>query len=228
MHHRALSALATEAQGADEGANGANSGNDGRGGDGRPSGDDSNSRFICINNNDNTVVEGEEPDLACEECFAANSNLQTAIEDFLVDFDGITIDAGPFGIFVLGPGTDTIEQLCDMIESSAPLYGIPLSDALLKLFLSDILNVDPKAPNTEIDTLIECLLEAGIIVDRELPPPPPDSISNNPITTQSNNPITTQSNNPITTQSNNPITTQSNNPITTTTTTQSSKRTSIK
>ena len=64
MHHQALSALATEAQGADEGANGANSGNDGRGGDGRPSGDDSNSRFICLNNNDNTVVEGEEPDLS--------------------------------------------------------------------------------------------------------------------------------------------------------------------
>ena len=131
----ALSALATETQGADEGTNGANSGNDGRGGDGRPSGDDSNSRFICINNNDNTVVEGEEPDLVCEECFAANSNLQTAIEDFLVDFDAITIDAGPLGIFVLGPGTDTIEQLCDMIESSASLYGIPFSDALLKLFL---------------------------------------------------------------------------------------------
>ena len=94
---------------------------------------DSNSRFVCINNNDNTVVEGEEPDLACEECFAANSNLQTAIEDFLVDFDGIIIDAGPFGIFVLGPGTDTIEQLCDMIESSASLYGIPFSDVASKV-----------------------------------------------------------------------------------------------
>ena len=95
----ALSALATKHKEQMKVQIGANSGNDGRGGDGRPSGDDSNSRFICINNNDNTVVEGEEPDLACEECFAANSNLQTAIEDFLVDFDGITIDAGPFGIF---------------------------------------------------------------------------------------------------------------------------------
>ena len=66
-----------------------------------------------------------------------------------------------------------------------------------------------------IDDLIECLLEKRIIVHRELPPPPnPDSISDNPITTQSNNPITTQSNNPITTQS--------NNAIPTTTTTQSS------
>ncbi len=80
-------------------------------------------------------MKEKNPTSACEECFAANSNLQTAIEDFLVDFDGITIDAGPLGIFVLGPGTDTIEQLCDMIESSASLYGIPFSDALLKLFL---------------------------------------------------------------------------------------------
>ena len=50
-----IGALATEAQAEDEGANGANSGNDGRGGDDdKSSGHDSNSRFICINNNDNS------------------------------------------------------------------------------------------------------------------------------------------------------------------------------
>ena len=55
----------------------------------------------------------------------------------------LLLDAGPLEFFVLGPGTDTIEQLCDMIESSASLYGIPMSDVALKFFLSDILNVDP-------------------------------------------------------------------------------------
>ena len=65
-------ALATQAQAEDEGANGA-SGNDGRGGDdGRSSGHDSDSRFICINNNDNSGGGGtpDTPDEdACLLCF---------------------------------------------------------------------------------------------------------------------------------------------------------------
>ena len=109
------------------------------------------------------------------------------------------------------PDTDTIEQLCAQIENAVENFGVPTSTFsfsyyFLQTFLED-------GFEAEIDDLIDCLLKAGIIVDRE---PPSDSISDNPITTQSNNPITTQSNNPITTQSNpiNNITTQSNNPIT--------------
>ena len=68
----ALRGLATdEAQtSADEGELGASSvessgvSNDG----GKPSGHDSDSRFVCINNNNNVIVEREEP-LTCEECF---------------------------------------------------------------------------------------------------------------------------------------------------------------
>ena len=49
-----LGALATdEAQAEDEGANGVNSGNDGRGDGGRQLGHDSDSRFVCIYNNNN-------------------------------------------------------------------------------------------------------------------------------------------------------------------------------
>ena len=61
-----LGALATQAQAEDEGANGANSRNDGRGNDGRTSGSDSDSRFVCINNNNNVV---EPPTV--EECAEA-------------------------------------------------------------------------------------------------------------------------------------------------------------
>ena len=77
-----LGALATdEAQAADEGEVGASTLGNGGGSDGggRPSGSDSDSRFVCIDNNDNTVVGGEEPiSELCEECFASNSRLQTA------------------------------------------------------------------------------------------------------------------------------------------------------
>ena len=76
MHHKTLGALATdEAQAADEGEVGASTLGNGGGSDGggRPSGSDSDSRFVCIDNNDNTVV-GEEPiSELCEECFSCKS-----------------------------------------------------------------------------------------------------------------------------------------------------------
>ena len=59
-----LSGLATddEAQAADEGEVGTNSFGSDSGSDvGRPSGSDSDSRFVCINNNDFAVIGGEEP-----------------------------------------------------------------------------------------------------------------------------------------------------------------------
>jgi hypothetical protein len=196
-----LGALATEAQAENEGANGASSGNDGRG-DGRPSGSDSDFRFVCIDNNDNTVV-GEPISELCEECFAANSALQTAILDFLAESE-VTIsifvsEDGIVEVILIGPETKTIEQLYTQIENAVEELGVPLSDELLKQFFTFILEGDFDA---EIEELIDCLLKAGIIVDRE---PPSDSISDNPITTQSNNAIITQSNNPITTTTTTPI-----------------------
>ena len=205
-------AIDDEAQAADKGANGANFvGSDG----GRPSGSDSDSRFVCIDNNDNVVVEerGEEPiTKLCEECFAANSRLQTAILNTLVGFDNIfsapLIEPPNTGILIIGPGTDTIEQLCGMIEASSEFYGVPVTDVTLEEFIKTLLvkigRIDITTLESEIDALIECLLKAGIIVEGE---PLPISISDNPITTQSNNPTTTQSNNAITTTT----TTQSSN-----------------
>ena len=86
-----LSALATdvEAQASDEGAVGAS--NLGNGG-----GSDGSGRYqimtaildiVCIDNNNNVVVQEEPISELCEECFAANSRLQTAIEDVLVEFE---------------------------------------------------------------------------------------------------------------------------------------------
>jgi hypothetical protein len=111
----ALGALATdEAQASeDEGELGAStlgSGSD-RSDGGRPSGSDSDSRFVCIDNNDNVVVEGEEPiSELCEECFAANSMLQTAIENFLLQNEGFNVIGFFDSVLVIGPHTDTIEQ----------------------------------------------------------------------------------------------------------------------
>jgi hypothetical protein len=190
---------------------------------GRPSGSDTDFRVVCIYNNDNVVVEerGEESiTKLCEECFAANSRLQTAILNTLVGFDNIF--SAPFieppntGILIIGPGTDTIEQLCGMIEASSEFYGVPVTDVTLEEFIKTLLvkigRIDITTLESEIDALIECLLKAGIIVEGE---PLPISISDNAITTQSNNAITTT---PITTQSSNVgAALQSNNVASTTT-----------
>ena len=153
------------------------------------------SAFVCINDNSNVVVGGgeepipeepipEEPDLACEECFGANSTLQTAISDFLVEFDGIfTFGFGRGETLLIAPGTDTIEQLCAQIESSTKLYGDPLSDVFIEFVLSFIFEEEFAALEPGIDALIECLLEAGIIVEAEFPS---IQISNNEIDDDSN------------------------------------------
>ena len=58
------------------------------------------------------------------------------------------------GFLIIGPGTDTIEQLCDMIETSSEFYGVPVTDVILKQFISDFLEneggVDPTTPNLKL------------------------------------------------------------------------------
>jgi hypothetical protein len=133
---------------------------------------ENNFRFVCINNNDNenTVIGGEEPISAlCEECFAANSALQTEIIDALVEFDGSFGISQGGAVLSIGPGTDTIEQLCDILETSAEFYGVPVFDDMLDEVLTFILTGNPNTEVPALDALIECLLEAGIIVEVELP-----------------------------------------------------------
>ena len=124
---------------------------------------ESNSRFVCINNNNNTPV-GEPISELCEECFAANSALQTEIIEALVDFEGSITFSGPKDVLAIGSGTNTIEQVCAIIESSAEFYGAPIPadafDQVFTLLLTGEVDVELPA----LDPLIECLLEAGIIV----------------------------------------------------------------
>jgi hypothetical protein len=47
------------------------------------------------------------------------------------------------------------------------LEGSPVSDEVLDIALSFILGVDSETPESGIDALIECLLEAGIIVEED-------------------------------------------------------------
>jgi hypothetical protein len=160
-------------------------------GESRHSDTNTNSRIICINNNDNTVVGegGEEPiSEICEECFAANSTLQTAIIDALSSGIGFTTttftedSANPLisEAIVGGGQIDTLEKFCNEIENAAEFLGVPLSDVTVSEFLEFMIGITA-GPGFEssIDELVECLLEKGLIVDRE--PFEPDSLSANGI-----------------------------------------------
>ena len=115
---QALDALATnEAQAEDEGANGASSGNDDRG-DGRTTGHDSNSRFVCINNNHNKVVaEVPIPPTPCELCFAElSTQAKDNINNFLAANGPIPIP-GTVPSVSIPPDVDTIKELCAFLSA---------------------------------------------------------------------------------------------------------------
>ena len=153
----------------DEGDVGANSFESDSGGidGGKPSGSDTDSRFVCINNNNNVVEEEEEPP-TCEECFGSNTRLQAVIKDFIVSRDDDFIFNIPNGEFLeLRFEIDTIEQLCALLEGTE-LHSVPLTDVLLEHVLTEIVRIQTGstlALQTEIDALIECLLEAGVVIE---------------------------------------------------------------
>ena len=131
-----------------------------------------NFKFVCINNNNNTVIEeegeGEEPKLPelCEECFGANITLQGAIVNFLVNNannnNTIIFTDVEGRVLEIGPDVVTIEQLCALIEG----VSIPLTDVFLDFTIRALVGLfGTTDPQEGIAALIECLLEAGVIVE---------------------------------------------------------------
>ena len=124
---------------------------------------------FCKNKNNIVVEVPPVVNRDCEECFAENIELKVALEEFLLEFDtfiDITITRVEGVEFLLiTPDTNTIEQLCAQLENAVEEGLLPISDDLLRFVLLQILGKDFE---TQIEELIECLLEKGVIVDREL------------------------------------------------------------
>jgi hypothetical protein len=127
-----------------------------------------NFKFVCINNNNNTVIGGEEPEPSelCEECFGANITLQGAIVNFLVNNannnNTIIFTDVEGRVLEIGPDVVTIEQLCALIEG----VSIPLTDVFLDFTIRALVGLfGTTDPQEGIAALIECLLEAGVIVE---------------------------------------------------------------
>ena len=165
-------AVATQAQAEDEGANGANFGNDGRGNDGRTSAHDSNSRFVCINNNDNsgrgetpvTPVPPVPPVDPCEECFRQNLN-SAQFEDLEEKLAaGLELPIAPRQEIVV----NSLADLCNALEGvDGRFLGTSLFSALVETEIIDFEDRDT------LDSILECIAQAlGI----EVPSPPTPEI----------------------------------------------------
>jgi hypothetical protein len=166
--------LASEAH---EGERGASSyGSDGSYGD--KSRSDGDFKFICINNNNNTVIgvdDGETPippppppgPETCQGCFdELSANLQTAINAFLAGQEAI-----PLGDMQEIPAeVNNIAQLCAFLNQ-LPIT-LELTPAEVEGFITGFLGAIPQPPplgaEEELEALIECLIEAGVLVVQEV------------------------------------------------------------
>jgi hypothetical protein len=117
----------------------------------RPSGSDNSPRFVCINNNNNVVVE--EPTspklLTCKNCFTILS--ETQIDDLfpIVEpvFQGLVIE--------------TLEGLCNLLD------GLTRDDDKERLYiiLSNALSSTTTITLEETTTILDCLIKLGLIIE---------------------------------------------------------------
>jgi hypothetical protein len=143
--------LASDGQ---DGYGGASSYGSGSYGDGGQSGYDKNNnsfKFVCINNNNNTVILGDEPSepMTCEECFTEN-----IIDEIqLTNFTGTIVVYTEFG---------DLEGLCEFLLDPTFTNNEKIEQLLLIFNRTNI-------PTEVRLSILECLDERGIIVF------PPDS-----------------------------------------------------
>jgi hypothetical protein len=160
----ALNGLATaEAQAANEGEVGASSLGSGERNDNGYQHNDKNFRFVCIDNNDFTVVEEEEPippippgptpEEDCADCFATTLDgpVFDQLEAELGDIGGITFPIGP-GISI---EINSLVEFCEIVEA----LGLTGED--LRFFVVDLLAFAGITITVDEQTeLVECISDA--------------------------------------------------------------------
>ena len=122
--------------------------------DGRPSGHDNNSRFICINNNDNsggaggetpvTSVPPEPPEVGCEDCFINNLD---------------SIELPSLETILTSTSFGNLEGFCIFLSDPAILE----EDKRLQL---ELLLLEANIDRTSQIDITDCLVGLGLIPSR--------------------------------------------------------------
>ena len=127
-----------------------------------------NFKFICINNNNNTVIQEPQPPVPpveddCLLCFEQTSQeLRDAINTFLNDTGAIVITEG----VVIPAEVDNFEELCEFLVANAPIL---LTEEEIADLIAGFAAATGQSEE-EIEDLVQCLIDAGII---EVVPPEP-------------------------------------------------------
>jgi hypothetical protein len=105
-------------------------------------------RFICINNNNNTIIEAEPPipeQITCEECFINNLN-DTQLQDFedALERSGFTLES--FCEFLSNPEISNEQKSIDLVDLlvDAGIFGddqVPIIDCLEASGIFDFANM---------------------------------------------------------------------------------------
>jgi hypothetical protein len=123
-------------------------------------------RFICINNNNNTVIGGEEPIPPIppvppvDECIFCFEETTQAVRDAINTF------LAAQGVILVAPGIEipadvnTFEQLCKWLTENAPLE---LTRTQIINLISQFLRANPTVDRGEVQELVECLIDADLI-----------------------------------------------------------------
>ena len=156
--------LASEAH---EGERGASSyGSDGSYGD--KSRSDGDFKFICINNNNNTVIgvdDGETPippttPPPVDECLLCFEETTQAVRDAINAFLAAQGDIPVAPGIVIPADVNNFEQLCEWLTENAPLE---LTETQINNLISQFLRANPTLDREEVQELVECLIDADLI-----------------------------------------------------------------
>jgi hypothetical protein len=123
-------------------------------------------RFICINNNNNTII-GEEPSILpvedeCVLCLNANATFAEIITRALEVPGPITISSSLFTL-IIGEDITTIPELCDLLREAILAGVIDQSEQHLREVFYVVEFVDPDTDavrfSESVISLVECLLD---------------------------------------------------------------------
>jgi hypothetical protein len=134
------------------------------------SGSDNDFRFICINNNNNTVIEAEEPIPPVDECAEAE-DIEACFEEFLIEEQFPRLVAAlesEAGLTVDINGEDvTLRSFADICSALKGLTFEQLQDAILAI----ITEITPPGELIPVPIMLDdCIAEA---LDISITPPPP-------------------------------------------------------
>ena len=127
-----------------------------------------NFKFICINNNNNTVIPAAVPPVPpvppippVDECLLCFEQTTQAVRDAIIAALEAT---GPLiivpGVYEVPADVITIEGLCEWLNENAPLE---LAQTQIDDLITSFINANPGLDREAVEALVQCFIDADLI-----------------------------------------------------------------